>query len=171
MDVNKLDNKVYIVLLGIILYFLNIYKWQDGLLINILVTTFCLALFDVFLKNILLFNITDNYYIFIVNNIITILTINIMFYIFKQKYDKISFTNLINIAFSCLFYETIIFKLYNYNNLCNNKLRVMTKTIMRLATVHILSNYLNDSDFDKKWFDFALAQITNYSLFNAVFEN
>ena len=67
--------------------------------------------------------------------------------------------------------KTIIFKLYNYNNLCNNKLRVMTKTIMRLATIHILSNYLNDADFDKKWFDFALAQMTNYSLFNAVFEN
>ena len=171
MDIIQLDNKIYIVLLGIILYFLNLYKWEDGLLLNILVTTFCLALFDVFLKNILLFNITDNYYIFIVNNIITILTINIMFYIFKKKYEKISFTNLMNIAFSCLFYETIIFKLYNYNNLCNNKLRVMTKTIMRLATIHILSNYLNDADFDKKWFDFALAQMTNYSLFNAVFEN
>ena len=45
----------------------------------------------------------------------------------------------------------------------------MTKVIMRLATIHVLSNFLNGSDYDKTWFDFSFAQIFNFALFDAVF--
>jgi hypothetical protein len=82
---------------------------------------------------------------------------------------KLNFIYYFNLAFACLFYETIIFKLYNYNGLCNKRLRDMTKVIMRLATIHILSNFLNGGEYDKTWFDFSFAQIFNFALFDAVF--
>jgi hypothetical protein len=85
-------------------------------------------------------------------------------------YEKITFERFSYLAFACFFYELIVFKLYNYNNLCNQKLRTMTKTIMRLATVYILSNYLIDGKFDKDWFDISTAGLLNFSLYNLIFE-
>jgi hypothetical protein len=40
---------------------------------------------------------------------------------------------------------------------------------MRLATIHILSNFLNGKSFDGKWFDFSFGQIFNFSFFTTVF--
>ena len=168
--ITNLDQKIIIIIMGLLIYLTNFNNTNLFLLTNILITTFVLAVFDVFLKNILLFNENDEYYTFIVNNVITILCINLMVYLIKGNYEKLSINNFFNLAFSCFFYEMIVFKLYNYNGLCNNKLRTMTKTIMRLATIHILGTYLNGDDFDKKWFDYSFSQLANFSLFNIIFE-
>ena len=81
----------------------------------------------------------------------------------------LNFIYYFNLAFGCLFYDTIVHKLYNYNGLCNKRLRSITKTIIRLATIHILSNFLNGNDYDKSWFDFSFGQLFNFALFDTVF--
>ena len=170
-NITSLDQKYIIVILSILLYYINFYTSNTFLFTNIIITTLVLAIFDVFLKNYLLFNVNNEYYTFVINNVITIITINIMVSILKNDYEKINISDISYIAFSCLFYELIVFKLYNYNNLCNQRLRNSTKTIMRLATVHILSNFLSQHPFDKSWFDNSFAQLFNFSMFNVVFDN
>ena len=170
-NITSLDQKYIIVILSILLYYINFYTSNTFIFTNIIITTLVLAIFDAFLKNYLLFNVNNEYYTFVINNVITIITINIMISILKNDYEKINISDISYIAFSCLFYELIVFKLYNYNNLCNERLRNSTKTIMRLATIHILSNFLSQRPFDKSWFDNSFAQLFNFSMFNVVFDN
>ena len=163
-----LSSEVLILVLGItlLLFYDNLY-----ILKNIMVTCFVLAIFDLYLKQFLLLQANDDYHIFIINNIITIVTIDILITsIHDKNHEKLTFINYLNIAFACLFYETIVFKLYNYNNLSNKRLRSVTKTIMRLSTINILATFLSDKHFDQEWFNFAFSQIFSFSLFNTIFE-
>lgn len=169
-EIIGIEPEFLIVLLGICLYYFHYLSEQKFLITNIIITSFVLACYDLFLKKILLFNVVDDYYKLIINNIITIVVIDFLINFIKDNTQpKLSFGYYFNLAFACLFYETIIFKLYNYNGLCNKRLRSMTKTIMRLATIHILSNFLNGTDFNKTWFDFSFGQIFNFALFDTVF--
>jgi FlaA1/EpsC-like NDP-sugar epimerase len=170
-DEPPMDKKILILITCTLLFGLYYFDIKYELLTNIIITTLCISLFDVFLKKHLLFNKKDEYYVFIVNNVITIICINLLFYLIKQDMQYINFTNFFNICFSCFFYELIIFKLYNYNKLHNSKLRKITKTILRLSTIHILTTFLNNSPYDKHWFDYSLGQILNISAFNSIFEN
>lgn len=165
-----IQSEIFLVILGLALYYFHYLSEQKFLITNIIITSFVLATYDIFLKKILLFAVVDDYYKLIINNIITIVIVDFLInYIKDNSNQNLNFIYYFNLAFACLFYETIIFKLYNYNCLCNKRLRSMTKTIMRLATIHILSNFLNGKDYDKSWFDFSFSQIFNFALFNTVF--
>lgn len=169
-DITGINIEILLIILGIIMYYLHYLSEQKFLITNIIITSFVLACYDVFLKKILLFSVTDNYYKLIINNVITIIVIDFLINFIKDTSNpKLNFIYYFNLAFACLFYETIIFKLYNYNGLCNKRLRSMTKTIMRLATIHILSNFLNGTNYDESWFDFSFGQLFNFSLFDTVF--
>ena len=169
-DMIGVNPEILIVILGIAMYYLHYLSNQQFLITNIIITSFVLACYDLFLKKILLFGVIDDYYKLVINNIITIVVIDFLITFIKDTSNpKLNFISYFNIAFACLFYETIIFKLYNYNGLCNKRLRDMTKVIMRLATIHILSNFLNDGEYNKTWFDFSFAQVFNFALFDAVF--
>jgi hypothetical protein len=165
----NIDEELLILILGFIIYNFHVLIGHKSLLLNIVITSFVLAIFDVVLKKILLFNVDNDYYKFVINNVITIVTIDFLIYIINGSFKTKTIWNYINLAFACLFYESIIFKLYNYNNLCNQKLRAMTKTVMRLATIHIFANFLDDKPYDKEWFNFSFGQIFNFSLFNIAF--
>jgi hypothetical protein len=163
-----LSPEVLTIFLGItlLLFYDNLY-----ILKNIMLTTFVLAIFDLYLKKFLLLQANNDYHIFIINNVITIVTIDILVKsVHDKNHEKLTFINYLNIAFACLFYETIVFKLYNYNNLSNKRLRSVTKTIIRLSTINILATFLSDQKFDQEWFNFALSQIFSFSLFNTIFE-
>jgi hypothetical protein len=180
MSANSLNNVVgtliginpefLLIILGIALYYFHYLSEQEFLITNIIITSFVLATYDIFLKKILLFSVTNDYYKLVINNMVTIVIIDFLInYIKDNTQSKLNFIYYFNLAFSCLFYETIIFKLYNYNGLCNERLRSITKTILRLATIHILSNFLNGNDYDKSWFDFSFGQLFNFALFDTVF--
>lgn len=155
---------------ALLIFYFHFYSNNKSFFTKMIITSFVLAIFDIYLKKILLFNINNDYYRFIANNIITIVIIDLLITTINDKTSpKLTFINYFNIAFACFFYETIVFKLYNYNELCNQRLRSVTKTIMRLATIHILSNYLNDNDYDNEWFEFSLGQIFNFALFDTIF--
>jgi hypothetical protein len=163
-----------IIILGALLYYFNYLAEKKYLITNIIITSFVLAVFDLFLKKLLLFNVSDDYYKFVVNNVITIVVIDLLINVITNglyNNQKLTFANYFNLAFACFFYETIVFKLFNYNNLCTQRLRTITKTIMRLATIHILSNLLNGYSYDEMWFDFSFGQIFNFCFFNTVFNN
>lgn len=169
-SISGIQPEFVLIIMGLALYYCHYLSEQKFLITNIIITSFVLATYDIFLKKILLFAVTDDYYKLIINNIITIVIIDLLINWIKDNSNpKINFIYYFNLAFACLFYETIIFKLYNYNGLCNQRLRTVTKTIMRLATIHILSNFLNGQDYDKSWFDFSFSQIFNFALFNTVF--
>lgn len=169
-DLVGINPEILLVILGVTMYYLHYLSEEKFLITNIIITSFVLASYDLFLKKILLFSVVDDYYKLVINNIITIIVIDFLINFIKDiSNPKLNFIYYFNLAFACLFYETIIFKLYNYNGLCNKRLRDMTKVIMRLATIHILSNFLNGSEYDKTWFDFSFAQIFNFALFDAVF--
>ena len=169
-SITGIDMEFLLIILGLALYYFHYLSEQTFLITNIIITSFVLATYDIFLKKILLFSVTDDYYKLIINNMITIVVIDFLINYIKQNSDpNLNFVYYFNLAFGCLFYETIVHKLYNYNGLCNKRLRSITKTIMRLATIHILSNFLNGSDYDKSWFDFSFGQIFNFALFDTVF--
>jgi hypothetical protein len=132
-------------------------------------TCFVIAIFDIVFKKILLLDVKDNYYCFIINNIITILTIYMLTFIITRSYNYCTPLFFFNLAFACLFYETIVFKLYNYNNFYNKRLRTFTKLIIRLATIHIMVNFLNNKDYDDEWFNLAFTQIIQFSLYEILF--
>ena len=170
-NITSLEQKYIIIILSILLYYINFYTSNTFIFTNIIITTLALSIFDVFIKNYLLLNVNNEYYAFVINNVITIVMINILVSLLKNDCKKITVEYISYIAFSCLFYELVVFKLYNYNNLCNSRLRNSTKTIMRLATIHILSNFMSNLPFDKEWFDNSFAQLFNFSMFNIVFDN
>jgi len=136
---------------------------------NMIATCFVIAIFDIVFKKILLLDVKDNYYCFIINNIITILTIYMLTFIITRSYNYCTPLFFFNLAFACLFYETIVFKLYNYNNFYNKRLRTFTKLIIRLATIHIMVNFLNNKDYDDEWFNLAFTQIIQFSLYEILF--
>lgn len=162
--------EILLIALGIGLYYFHYLSDKQFIFTNIIIVSFVLASYDVFLKKILLFSVTDDYYKLIINNVITIVVIDFLIKFIRDTSDTdLNFLFYFNLAFACVFYETIIFKLYNYNGLCNKRLRSVTKTILRLATIHILSNFLNNKNYDKDWFDFSFGQIFNFALFDTVF--
>ncbi len=166
------NSDIIIIILGALLYYFNYLTEKRYLVTNIIITSFVLAVFDFFLKKILLFNVSNDYYKFVVNNMITIVVIDLLINVITNglyNNPKLSFINYFNLAFACFFYETIVFKLFNYNNLCTQRLRTITKTIMRLATIHILSNFLNGYPYDEIWFDFSFGQLFNFCFFTTVF--
>lgn len=172
-EINKfigLDQVNMLIILGILLLLLHFIFEQKSLITNIIISCFVLATYDVFIKKMLFLHINDEYYKLVVNNAITIIIIDFLILLIKDfSNSNLGILFYFNLAFSCVFYETIIFKLYNYNKLCNNKLRSITKTILRLSTINILSNFLNGKDYDKEWFDFSMGQIFNFALFNIAF--
>jgi hypothetical protein len=169
-NITGLDSEIFIIIFGGLIYYFQYLCNQKSVFLNIITTAFVLGIFDVFIKKIFLTNIDNEYYQIVINNILTIVIIDFLFYFIRGKDDEVrDINNYFNLAFACLFYETIIFKLYDYNNLCNPKLRSITKTIMRLATIHLLSNYLNGKPYDEIWFNFSFAQLFNFSLFDTVF--
>ena len=165
------DEQLVVIVLGIILCIFNYYFKENIFIItNILITTFVISLYDVYIKKVLLFSVCDNYHKLIINNVVTIVIINFLSKVIRNYSDpNLNILYYFNLIFACFFYQTIVFKLYDYNNICDKRLRTTAKTIMKLATIHILSSYLNDLDFDKDWFDFSFSQLVNFSLFNAVF--
>ena len=165
----NINEELLILLAGFFIY--NFYFLLDrrSIFMNIVITSFILAIFDLFLKKILLLDAKNDYYKFVINNVITILVIDFLIFLVNGKLHTKTIWSYINLAFSCLFYEMIIFKLYNYNNLCNQRLRTITKTIMRLATIHVFSNLLDQKPYDQEWFNFSFSQIFNFLLFNIAF--
>lgn len=165
----SINEELLILVAGFFLYNFHFLLERKSILVNIVITSFVLAIFDVFLKKILLFNVDNNYYKLIINNVITIIVIDFLIYLIHGNLKTKSYWNYLNLAFACLFYEMIVFKLYNYNNLCNQRLRTISKTIMRLTTIHIFSNFLDQKPYDEEWFNFSFGQLFNFSLFNIVF--
>lgn len=171
-DTIGISSETMVIILGILLFYFNYLSTEKFLITNIIITSFVLAIFDLFLKKILLFNVSNDYYKFVINNVITIIIIDLLSNVITNglyNNDKLCIITYFNLAFACFFYETIVHKLFNYNSLCNDRLRTITKTVMRLATIHILSNFLNGKSFDGKWFDFSFGQIFNFSFFTTVF--
>jgi len=168
-NIMGLDSEIFVIISGGLLYYFQYLCNQKSVLINIITTAFVLGIFDIFIKKLFLTNIHNEYYQIVINNILTIVIIDFLYYLIRNEKEVKNINNYFNLAFACFFYETIVFKMYNYNNLCNTKLRSITKTIMRLATIHILSNYLNGKAYDNIWFNFSFAQLFNMSLFDTVF--
>jgi hypothetical protein len=167
----NVDNITVTMMFGLFILYCK-FVGDTSLIYKIVVTAFVVAIYDLFLKKMLLLDVTDNYYIFALNNVITIVTIDFLVHLIRRgeghKRDCITY---FNIAFACLFYEFIVYKMYDYNAMCSEKLRESTKTVMRLMTVHILGEFLNGADYDKQWFDTSIAQIFNFGLFESAFEN
>lgn len=168
-DLFNISDELFILIGGFFLYNYHYLLGQKSIFVSIIITSFVLAIFELFLRQTLLFNVDNNYFKFVINNVITIVVIDFLIYFINGTLKDKTYWNYLNLAFACVFYETIIFKLYNYNNLCNQKLRNITKTILRLATIHILSNFLDQKPFDEQWFNFSFGQLFNFSLFNIVF--
>lgn len=165
----NINEELLILVAGFFLYNFHYLLERKSIFVNIVITSFVLAIFDVFLKKLLLLTVDDNYYKFVINNVITIVVIDFLIFFIHGNLKTKTYWNYLNLAFGCLFYEMIVFKLYNYNNLCNQRLRAITKTIMRLATIHIFSNFLDQKPYDEEWFDFSFGQMFNFSLFNIAF--
>lgn len=168
-DTTGLTDELILVLTGCLIIYFHFIQKNNGLIKNIFVIAFVLALFDMFLKNAILLHIDNDYYKFLANNIITIVIVDFLVLFIQQDNNEINYMYFFNILIACLFYETIVFKLYNYNKICNSKLRSSTKIIFRLATIHILSNFLSGTKFDEKWFNFSISQLFNFILFDGLF--
>ena len=168
-DLSGINKKNLLILTGIIYVYFNYLNQRKSIIINIFITCFVLIIFDLFIKDNIKVNITDNYYNLIINNTIVILVIDLIFFIFRSNYDYMNFPYFFNVAFASIFYETIIYKLYNYNSLCNSRLRAISKITLRLGTIHILSNFLSNKEFDETWFNFSFAQLFNIILFEILF--
>ena len=153
-EISSLNNYSLLILAGIILFYFNFINPQKNIVVNIFITCFILIIFDLFIKDNVKVNINDNYYNLIINN---------------TNFDYMNFTYFFNVAISSIFYETIIFKLYNYNGLCNSRLRSISKLTMRLGTIHVLSNFLSNKAFDQTWFNFVFPQLFNIILFETLF--
>ena len=76
----NMNEELLILVLGFFLYNFHFLLERKSILINIIITSFVLAIFDVFLKKILLFNVDNDYYKFVINNVITIVIIDFLIY-------------------------------------------------------------------------------------------
>lgn len=168
-EISGLNKNYLFILTGVVLFYFNYINPQKNIIINIFITCFVLVIFDLFIKDNIKINIDDNYYKLIINNTIVILVIDLLFFVFRSNSDYMNFTYFFNVAISSIFYETIIFKLYNYNGLCNSRLRTASKITMRLGTIHVLSNFLSNKAFDQNWFNFVFPQLFNILLFEILF--
>ena len=162
------DKNILLLLLGAILLYCS-YNSLNNLMINIFIIIFVLVIFDIFIRDNIRINMENKYHKLIVNNTIVILTIDLLFLIFKGDYKAIQFNYFASVAFSNIFYETVIHKLNNYNNLCTSRLRTVSKITSRLATIHILSNFLSNKPYDENWFNFAVPQLLNIIILEIVF--
>lgn len=162
------DRNILLLIVGTILLYSS-YNSIDNLMINIFIILFVLIIFDIFIKDYIKINIENKYHKLILNNTIVILTIDLLFLIFKGDYKSIQFNYFASIAFSNIFYETVVFKLNNYNNLCTSRLRTVSKITTRMATIHILSNFLNNKPYDLDWFNFSFPQLFNIIILEIFF--
>jgi hypothetical protein len=162
------DRNILLLIVGTILLYSS-YNSIDNLMINIFIILFVLIIFDIFIKDNIKINIENKYHKLILNNTIVILTIDLLFLIFKGDYKSIQFNYFASIAFSNIFYETVVFKLNNYNNLCTSRLRTVSKITTRMATIHILSNFLNNKPYDLDWFNFSFPQLFNIIILEIFF--
>ena len=106
------DRKILLLIVGSILLYSS-YNSIDNLMNNIFILLFVLIIFDIFIRDNIRINLENKYHKLILNNTIIILTIDLLFLIFKGDYKSIQFNYFASIAFSNIFYETVIFKLPN----------------------------------------------------------
>jgi len=163
-----LDRNILLLILAAILLYSS-YNSIDNLMINIFIIIFVLIIFDIFIKKNIRIDMPNKYHKLIINNTIVILTIDFLFLLFKGEINSINFNYFSSIAFSNIFYETVIFKLNNYNNLCTSRLRILSKITSRFATIHILSNLLNNKPYDLNWFNFSIPQLFNIIILEILF--
>ena len=162
------DRNILLLIVGSILLYSS-YNSIDNLMNNIFILLFVLIIFDIFIRDNIRINLENKYHKLIFNNTIIILTIDLLFLIFKGDYKSIQFNYFASIAFSNIFYETVIFKLNNYNNLCTSRLRTISKITSRMATIHILSNFINNKPYDLDWFNFSFPQLFNIIILEIFF--
>lgn len=162
------DRNILLLIFGSILLYSS-YNSIDNLMINIFIILFVLIIFDIFIRDNIRINMDNKYHKLIINNTIVILTIDFLFLLFKGEYKLLKLDYFASIAFSNIFYETVIFKLNNYNNLCTSRLRVTSKIVSRFATIHILSNFLNNKPYDINWFNFSVPQLLNIIILEILF--
>ena len=162
------DRNILLLAVGAILLYSS-YNSLDNLMINIFVLLFVLIIFDVFIKDNIRINLGNKYHKLILNNTLVIIIIDFLFLIFKGDYKSIQFSYFASIAFSNIFYETVIYKLNNYNNLCTSRLRTLSKITARMSTIHVLSNLINNKPYDKNWFDFSFPQLFNIIMLEIFF--
>ena len=162
------DRNIILLIIGAILLYSS-YNSINNLMYNIFVILFVLIIFDIFIKDNIKINIENKYHKLIINNTIVLLTIDLLYLILKGDYKVIQFNYFASIAFSNIFYETVIFKLNNYNNLCTSRLRTVSKITARMATIHILSNFLNNKPYDLEWFNFSFPQLFNIIILEIFF--
>lgn len=170
-DIIGISGEMLLILGGIALYYFHFLNNHNSVFTSIVITSFVVAVYDVFLKSILLFPKIDDYYKLVINNAITIVIIDFLITSIRNKGIQNGFVHYFNLGFSCMFYDMIVYKIYNHNQLCNSRLRTTMKTIMRLGTIHILSNFLNGSEYGEQWFSFSFGQLVNFALFDAVFND
>ncbi len=162
------DRNILLLVVGTILIYSS-YNSLSNLTVNIFVLLFVLIIFDIFIKDNIKINLDNKYHKLILNNTIIILTIDFLFLIFKGDYKSIQFNYFASIAFSNIFYETVIYKLNNYNNLCTSRLRTVSKITARMATIHILSNFISNKSYDLDWFNFSFPQLFNIIILEIFF--
>ena len=75
-DIININSETMVLILGLLLYYFNYLSTEKFLITNIIITSFVLAIFDLFLKKILLLNVSNDYYKFVINNVITIVIID-----------------------------------------------------------------------------------------------
>jgi hypothetical protein len=163
-----LDRNILLLIIGSILLYSS-FKSIDNLMNNIFIILFILIIFDIFIKDNIKINIKNKYHKLIINNTLVILVIDLLYFIFKGDYKNIQFNYFASIAFSNIFYETVIFKLNNYNNLCTSRLRTISKITSRMATIHILSNFITNKPYDLNWFNFSFPQLLNIIILEIFF--
>jgi hypothetical protein len=162
------DRNILLLIIGAILLYAS-YNSINSLMHNIFIILFVLIIFDIFIKDYIIKNLDNKYYKLILNNTLVILTIDLLYFIFKGDYGKIKFNYFASVALSNIFYETIVFKINKYNNLCTSRLRTISKVTARMATIHIFSNFLINKPYDLEWFNFSFPQLFNIIILEIFF--
>jgi len=162
------DKNIILLVVGAILLYSS-YNSINNLMNNIFIILFVLIIFDIFIKDNIRINLNNKYHKLILNNTIIIIVIDLLYFILKGDYKSIQFEYFASIAFSNIFYETVIYKLNNYNNLCTSRLRTVSKITARMATIHILSNFISNKLYDLDWFNFSFPQLFNIIILEIFF--
>ena len=89
MDILGIEYEYLLIILGLLFYYFNILSTNTYFITNIILVSFSIALYDVFLKKILLLNVNNDYYKFIINNVITIVTIDLLINLIKDNHIKL----------------------------------------------------------------------------------
>jgi len=170
-DILNMPDELIILSLSILVILFKVYCPPNIILYNILLLTLAISVFEVFIKKFVLFKVKNEFHKFVMNNVISIVIINFIMYMFNNDLNKNNIINLLYIAISCLFYELIIYKLHSYNDYCNSRLRSLAKTTMRLTTIHIMTTYLQNGNFDELWYIESVSQLASILLMNTIFTN